>query len=435
MSGDHLLTRRSVLRGTAGASALGLINRPGLAIAQNATPQASPVATPQATPVSGMPLWQAAWQNGIVYGTSLATWQAEDAEYLPVVEQEAAILFTEDDLLWWRLKPTPDSQLDFTFGDTFMEIAEQHGSLVLGAHLVWDEGFGEGWTDDDLWGLEEQAARTLIFDTVEQVVSRYRGRVAGWIVVNETIDAHEGEGLRTDVPWYQTIGPSYVAESFETAAAADSEALLILNEFGLETDDEFDAAADKREKTLLVLDNLLDAGVPVHALGVEAHLEAEDFAAKFDPESYQAFLAEVASRDLQILVTELDVLDDGLPADIAERDQAIADVYHRYVDAVLGEPAVGTLITFGLTDRYTWLQEDYPREDGEARRPLPFDDALQPKPAYSALHGELSQAGSRTPMWSPPKASGLVAPGRVHETWALPRLRSASGLGGSPSRR
>jgi endo-1,4-beta-xylanase len=402
---NRLFTRRSILRGAAGASAIGLSSRPRFAFAQDATPLATPGATPQpqASPVAGVPLWEAAWANGIVYGTSLATWQAEDAEYLPVVEREAAILFTEDDLLWWRLKPTPEAELDFTYGDMFMEIAEQQGSLVLGAHLVWDEGFGEGWTEDDLWGLEEEAARTLILGTIEQVVGRYRGRVAGWIVVNEAIDAHEGEGLRTDVPWYETIGPSYVEESFRAAAAADPDALLILNEFGLETDDEFDAAADKREKTLLVLDTLLDAGVPVHALGVEAHLEAEDFANKFDVAGYQEFLAEVASRGLAILVTELDVLDDGLPADIAERDRAVAEVYHRYVDAALTEPAVGTLITFGLTDRYTWLQEDYPREDGAPRRPLPFDDALQPKPAYEALHTALSHAAERNPLWTPPK--------------------------------
>jgi endo-1,4-beta-xylanase len=150
MSGTYRLTRRSVLRGASGLSAAGLASRPGLVRAQDATPGASPMASPQATPMPGMPLWEAAWQNGVVYGTSLATWQAEDTEYLPVVEREAAILFTEDDLLWWRLKPTPDSGLDFTFGDMFMDIAEQHGSLVLGAHLVWDEGFGEGWTEDDL---------------------------------------------------------------------------------------------------------------------------------------------------------------------------------------------------------------------------------------------------------------------------------------------
>jgi hypothetical protein len=88
----------------------------------------------------------------------------------------------------------------------------------------------------------------------------------------------------------------------------------------------------------------------------------------------------------------------------AERDAAIADVYGRFTEAVLAEPVVRTFITFGLTDRYTWLQEDYPREDGEARRPLPYDDALVPKPAYDALHGALAAAEPRDPIWTPPKA-------------------------------
>ena len=101
----------------------------------------------------------------------------------------------------------------------------------------------------------------------------------------------------------------------------------------------------------------------------------------------------------KILITELDVLDDGLPADSAERDAAIADAYRLYLDTALAEPAVAAVITFGLSDRYTWLQEDYPREDEEPRRPLPFDDELQPKPAYDALASALEQAADRDPLW------------------------------------
>jgi endo-1,4-beta-xylanase len=184
-----------------------------------------------------MPLWQTAWQRGIIFGTSAATWQLEDPDYAQLVDHEAAILFTEDDLLWWRLRPTPDSDLDFQYADQFMAFAERNQQLVLGAHLVWDEGFGEEWSEDDLWGLDEESARRLPFDTVEQVVGRYRGRVAGWIVVNEAIDAHEEDGLRRDYPWYETIGPSYIEEAFHVAHDADPDATLLLNEFGFETDD------------------------------------------------------------------------------------------------------------------------------------------------------------------------------------------------------
>ena len=345
VNATHRLKRRSLLLG-AGAATIGIAARPGLLFAQQATPMASPVA-------GSPPLWQTAWERGIVYGTSLATWQADDAEYVPLVDREAAILFTEDDLLWWRLKPTPDAELDFQYGDRFVELAESQGQLVIGAHLVWDEGFGEGWTEEDIWGLETEAARSLLFGTLEQMVGRYKGRVAGWITVNEAIDAHEEDGLRRDFPWYETVGPTYIEEAFRLANETDPDALLILNEFGFETDDEFDAAADKRAKALTVIDALLDADVPVHALGVQAHLVAGGFAEAFDPEGYQTFLAEVAGRGLEILVTEMDVIDDGLPADVAERDAAIADVYRLYLETALAEPALRTVITFGLTDRYT----------------------------------------------------------------------------------
>ena len=52
-------------------------------------------------------------------------------------------------------------------------------------------------------------------------------------------------------------------------------------------------------------------------------------------------------------------------------------------------------MTFGLSDRYSWLQEDYPRKDKAPRRPLPFDRSLHPKPAYTALHDALAAAPRR----------------------------------------
>ncbi len=402
MSGDQGLTRRSALRCASGAAAVGLVGRPARVSAQDATPagQASPI--PGATPtadITRVPLWKPASDRGIFYGTSLATWQAENADYLRIVDHEAAILFTEDDLLWYKLRPTPGADLDFQFGDQFIALAEEQQQLMFGAHLVWDEGFGEGWTEDDLWGMDEATERGLLFDTVEAVVDRYRGRIAGWVVVNEVIDAHEADGLRRDYPWYETIGPAFIAESFEIARSADPDATLVLNEFGLETDDAFDRAADKREKAVIVLDGLLDADVPLDAFGVQAHLEAGDFAVKFDPDGYRQFLTDLAERAVKILITEMDVLDDGVPADIKTRDAAVADTYARYLEVALDEPAVVLLMTFGLTDRFTWLQEGYPREDEAERRPLPFDADLRPKPAYDALLGGIAGAAPRDPLW------------------------------------
>jgi endo-1,4-beta-xylanase len=393
---SNRVTRRQAV--AAGFAAGGLAARPGLIVAQGATP------APSASPVAAhTPLWRAAADRGIVYGTSLATWQADDAEYLPLVDREAAILFTEDDLLWWRLKPEPGAELDFSFSDRFFDIADEQQQLVFAAHLVWDQGFGEGWTEDDLWGMDPDIASSTLFDTVTAMVERYKGRVAGWLVVNEVIDAHTADGLREDFLWLDTIGPSAIADAFHMTEELDPNALRVLNDFGFETDSEWDAAADRRANALKVIDALLADNVPVQAFGVQAHLDAAGFGERFDAEAYRQFLADIADRGLSILVTELDVLDDDLPADPGPRDQAIADAYARYLEIALDEPAVGSVMTFGLTDRYTWLQEDYPREDGAPRRPLPFDEDLQPKPALDAILGAFDAAPTRDFLWQPPR--------------------------------
>jgi endo-1,4-beta-xylanase len=339
-------------------------------------------------------------RRGLVYGSSAATWQISDTEYRRLNERESAILFTEDDLLWYRLRPTPHSDLDFRFGDRIVRFAEDQGVLVLGAHLMWDEGYGDGWTESDFYELDRQAARDLLFGTIDAVVRRYRGRIAAWIAANEVFD---GFGIRAEVPWYGTIGPSYVEEGFHVAHEADPDALLLINDFGFETGDGSSSAEDRRAVALQVVDDLLAKDVPLHGFGVQAHLNADGFAERFDPKTYRAFLGEVADRGLPIFITEMDVLDDGLPAAVDARDRGVADVYDRYLDAALDEPAVATLVTFGLSDRYTWLEEDYPRDDGAPRRPLPFDDEMRPTPTAVVLEESLRNAARRSAPLVPPR--------------------------------
>jgi endo-1,4-beta-xylanase len=391
-----VLTRRSFLTAAAGAAATGLA---GCGAAKSKAAKAALDCVAAKAGGANGPLWRTAARRGIVYGSSAATWQLSDTPYAKLFDREAAILFTEDDLLWWRLRPTPKSGLRFAHSDQIVDFAERHELLVLGAHLVWDEGFGEGWTESDFSSLDAKTARKLLFGTVDAVVKRYRGRIAAWIVSNEVID---GAGLRTDVAWY-TIGPSYVQEAFERTHDADPKATLLINDFGFETDDQFNVAADRRSAMLALLDELLDAKAPVHALGIQAHLRADQFPDGFDAHAYRKFLSDVSDRDLRIVITELDVLDDGLPANAAVRDRAIADTYRRYLETALDEPAIASVINFGLTDRYTWLQEDFPRDDKAARRPLPFDEKLRPKPAYEALHGSLLAAPKRDLLWRAPR--------------------------------
>lgn len=407
MHGNDLLTRRSLLlaAAAAGLTACSDSGSGATSSATSAPPTSSAPTTAEpvdcAPPAAGprAPLWQTALSRGLVYGSSAATWQISDAEYRKLFQREAAILFTEDDLLWYRLRPSPGADLDFSFADQIIDFAERNRMLVFGAHLTWDEGYGEGWTEADLYGMDARTASDLLFDTITQTVRRYRGRVAAWSAVNEVVD---GVGIRTDLAWHQTIGESYIADTFHVANEADPDTMLLYNDFGYELDEDFALAADKRQVTLDLLDDLLAKDVPVHALGVQAHLHAAQFAERFDADAYRRFLADVADRGLKILVTELDVLDDDLPAAAGPRDAAVAAAYRRYLEVTLDEPAVISVMTFGLSDRYTWLQEDTPRDDGAPRRPLPYGEDMRPKPAARALRAALAAAPERPVPWEMP---------------------------------
>ena len=139
-------------------------------------------------------------------------------------------------------------------------------------------------------------ARTLLYGVIRREVSHYAGRMNGWIVANEVTDPEEADrhGFRTNVPWYNTIGPGYIAQSFHLAEAHDPQALRIINEFGFETVNQYgDRAGAPATAFLKAIDRLLDQGVPVQAAGIQGHLLADEFAAEVP----RARLPPVPPRD------------------------------------------------------------------------------------------------------------------------------------------
>jgi endo-1,4-beta-xylanase len=387
MNNDKI-SRRTMLKG-AGVGAAATLLSSGTSVLTRMSPA---LAAPTGQ------LYEAARAKGILYGSSTATWQFQpDPAYAALFAREAGMLFTEDDLLWYRLKPTPTAPLDFSYGDAAFAFAESNAQSVFAAHCVWDEGLGDGWPPDALYFLTEQEARNHLYPTIQAEVSRYAGRTKAWVVCNEVTDGRrkDANGFWTVNPWWQTIGPEFAEEAFFVARQNDANAILIMNEFGTE---QGSSATAKRTSVLQAIDYLKSRGAPIGALGIEAHLTYQGFANNFNATTFRSFLSQVAARGLHIFITELDVLDDGLKANIAQRDAGVAQVYSTFLNAALQEPAVKIVLTFGLSDRYTWLQEDFPRRDGAARRPLLFDENLQPKPAYTAILQAFNAAPPRTPI-------------------------------------
>lgn len=325
--------------------------------------------------------------KGLLYGAAVETRGLSETDFADCLARECSILVPENELKWARVRPS-QNQFNFAGSDRLAEFASQHQMKFRGHTLVW-HGSVPAWLTET---ATSRNAEELLENHISTVVKRYAGRVHSWDVVNEAVYlGSEGvNGLRNNL-WHRLLGPSYIDTAFRTAAAADPNALLVYNDYGLDIDDDEQNA--RRARVLQLLERLKSDGVPVHALGTQAHLWAGE--SRFNPTKLRQFLRDVADLGLKILVTELDVVDRNLPRDIARRDRGVADTYRAYLDAALDEPAVIGVLTWGLSDRRTWLTRSRPRRDGAPVRPLPFDSQMRPKPAYEAIAAAFDAAPDR----------------------------------------
>jgi endo-1,4-beta-xylanase len=333
-------------------------------------------------------LRQLAEQRGFKFGAhNQFRLTNKDPDFAAVYARECGVLHNGWDFMWRAVHKQPDNYT-FSDADWMMDYAAKHDMKVGGHCLVWYQDIPD-WLKN--LSTVDGAKRAMV-DHINTVVGRYRGRIYHWVVVNE-IFAPVANAIYRSGYWLDMLGPSYVDLAFRTAAAADPNALLILNDTHLTADSSFNDA--QRWKVLDQLRAYKAAGTPIHALGIQAHIKASE---ALDSEKIRAFVRAVGDLGLKVMFTELDVLDNMLPYDFASRDETVAQLYYKTVGPALTEPAVDAVFTWGLVDKQSWYNApnagaQFRRSDGQPNRPLPLDDQYKRKPCWAAL-AEAMKPGS-----------------------------------------
>jgi endo-1,4-beta-xylanase len=327
-------------------------------------------------------LREIAISKGNFFGTAVSDSQLKRPDFTPLLLDQCSILVAENQMKWRATHPEQD-RFDFTQADFFMDFAESHHIPLRGHNLCWHE-HNPPWLDS---AITAQNAVSLLTTHIQTVAGRYKGRIHSWDVVNEAINpSHHNRNGMVNSLWLQNIGEDYVELAYRTAAKADPSAILTYNDYGIETD--APTQQDKREAVLAMLRRLTKKGVPIEALGVQSHLRTNEGIPAW--KGLNKFLKEIEKLKMQVFVTELDVDDSAIPADIPERDRQVAELYRSFLENILRHKSVRAVLTWCLSDRDSWLQGFRPRKDGLPQRPLPFDAELNPKPAFFALRDALS---------------------------------------------
>ena len=353
--------------------------------------------TPSPIDITGAQSLRAhAEQRGLLVGCAVVPQRlATEPEYASVIAEQANILVAENAMKWQALRPSPDS-FDFRAADALMKFAAKHNQKVRGHNLCWHESIPAWFAGT----VTKQNARQILEQHIHTVAGRYAGKLHSWDVVNEAIDSKSTrpDSLR-DSLWLELAGPDYIELAFRAARQADPAALLTYNDYGIELDTP--EQTKKRSQVLMLVKRLKAQGVPIDAVGVQSHLGITD---AVPGEGLRNFISELRKMGLQVFVTELDVNDKKLEGSIPERDAAVAGMYRDYLKLMLAEPNVNAVLTWGITDRYTWLNgPKYARLDGKSQRPLPFDEEYHSTPAFFALRDAIDKraSGSRAPNQAP----------------------------------
>ena len=148
---------------------------------------------------------------------------------------------------------------------------------------------------------------------------------------------------------------------------------------------------------LALLRRIKADSVPLDALGIQSHLHA------ISKEGFSRGVRELIdgakALGLQVFITELDVNDDAVAtADMTERDKIVAAIYRSYLTTALDGPEVKAVLTWGVSDKNTWLNNGtkFRKQHPERlQRPLPFEPDYAPAPAFYAMRDSFDEAKKR----------------------------------------
>jgi endo-1,4-beta-xylanase len=313
--------------------------------------------------------------RGIAFGAAIEYVEVlQDPGFAEAVARDCALIVPVNSGKWGRMEHRRGHFIPAAL-DGLVHFASQHGIPVRGHTLQWHAVIPP-W----LHPLPAEDVRTALHTHVRRVLDHFRGRIRDWDVVNEVLDfmrPGRTDPLRDSV-FYPALGPDFVADLFRLTRDVDPGVRRVFNEFGSEGEMEW--MLHRRARLERYLAQLVDAGVPVDAVGLQSHLGV---GVPFDPDAFGRHVQRLRALGLEVIVTELDVSEptghENRADAIAERDAAVAAVTERYVTTCV-QAGIRTFVTWGLADRYHWSVRERP-----GMRGLPLDAQLNRKPMWHAL--------------------------------------------------
>jgi endo-1,4-beta-xylanase len=305
-----------------------------------------------------------------------------------VIKQQFDAIVAENCMKSMYLQPQK-GEFYFKDADKFVEFGEQNNMFITGHTLIWHSQTPDWFfTDDKGKDVSKEALIGRMKNHITTVVSRYKGRVKGWDVVNEAI---MDDGSWRDSKFYRIIGEEFIPLAFRFAHEADPGAELYYNDYN-------EWHAGKRDAIVKMVKTLKEEGIRIDGIGMQGHI-GMDYPSL---EEYKEAIEAYAATGVKVMITELDIsalpsprpnvganvtdtaayrkdmnpYTDGLPDSAAIAwTKRMGDFFRLFIG---NSDKVKRVTLWGTGDADSW-KNDFPMP-GRTDYPLLFDREYKAKP-------------------------------------------------------
>lgn len=281
-----------------------------------------------------------------------------------------------------------ENRYDFADADKFVAFGEKNNLTVTGHCLIWHSQLPRWFTvDADGKAVTPEVLKARMKEHITTVVSRYKGRIKGWDVVNE---AFEDNGKYRNSAFYRILGEEFIPLAFQYAHEADPNMELYYNDYNMYVPSKCDAVIELVKK-------LKSRGIRIDAVGLQGHMIMESPSV----EAEELTITKLKAAGVKVLITEWDISilprqNNRTSANVSDNmgyaqsmdpyregvpDSALVKWNKRMTDMfamfLKHKDVVDRVTVWGLGDRSSWLN-DFPVR-GRVDYPLLYDRDMKPK--------------------------------------------------------
>jgi endo-1,4-beta-xylanase len=331
-----------------------------------------------------------AYVKDFYIGTALDTNQIleSDSSVTNLIAKEFNSITPENIMKSMYTHPEKD-RFDFKLSDKYVAFGEKHNMFIHGHTLIWHSQLPPWMAQIK----DSTAMADAMTNHITTIVSRYKGRINSWDVVNEALN--EDGTLRKSV-FLKTYGKDFLTLAFKLTSKADPKTDLYYNDYNL-------CNAKKRKGAVDLVKNLQNNGAKIDGVGEQGHWHLNTPTL----DEIEQTILDFSALGVKVAFTELDisvlpnpknivgadinqraeasekmnpypkVLPDSIQKQLADRYEAIFKLFLKHQDKI-------SRVTFwGVNDTQTWLN-DFPVR-GRTNYPLLFDREFKPKKAYFSI--------------------------------------------------